>query len=114
MPKSTSSGAVKEGEKLRLRQVSCGCEFTVAQESASAGKIWAWGNNSQAQVCLRMKTRKVQELSTAKFVSSCALYYANKKVLKCHNVVFHPFVSILITLLFSMFFHSKFSETLFF
>lgn len=62
MPKSTSSGVVNGGEKLRLRQVACGCEFTVAQESTSAGKIWAWGNNSQAQVCLRLTVRKIQEL----------------------------------------------------
>lgn len=50
--KSTSvSGVLSGGENLRLKQVSCGCDFTVAQESAPAGKIWAWGNNSQAQVC---------------------------------------------------------------
>lgn len=91
MPKSTSSGVVKEGEKLRLRQVSCGCEFTVVQESASAGKIWAWGNNSQAQVCLRITARKMQELLSTTFINSCALSYANKKVLNCHSVVFHTF-----------------------
>jgi alpha-tubulin suppressor-like RCC1 family protein len=45
------SGVLSGGENLRLKQVSCGCDFTVAQESAPAGKIWAWGNNSQAQVC---------------------------------------------------------------
>ena len=45
------SGVLSGGEKLRMKQVSCGCDFTVAQESAPAGKIWAWGNNSQAQVC---------------------------------------------------------------
>ncbi|XP_033611768.1 uncharacterized protein LOC111875606 isoform X4 [Cryptotermes secundus] len=50
IPKSTSSGVINGGEKLRLRQVSCGCEYTVAQESTSAGKIWAWGSNSQAQL----------------------------------------------------------------
>jgi hypothetical protein len=48
---SSVSGALSGGENLRLKQVSCGCDFTVAQESAPAGKIWAWGNNSQAQVC---------------------------------------------------------------
>jgi len=45
------AGVLSGGENLRLKQVSCGCDFTVAQESAPAGKIWAWGNNSQAQVC---------------------------------------------------------------
>jgi alpha-tubulin suppressor-like RCC1 family protein len=52
LSKSTSvSGVLSAGENLRLKQVSCGGDFTVAQESAHAGKIWAWGNNSQAQVC---------------------------------------------------------------
>ncbi|XP_021913956.1 uncharacterized protein LOC110827029 isoform X3 [Zootermopsis nevadensis] len=51
MPKSSSpSGVVSGGEKLRLQHISCGCEFTVAQEIASAGKVWAWGNNSLAQL----------------------------------------------------------------
>jgi hypothetical protein len=44
------SGVLSGGENLRLKQVSCGCDFTVAQESAPAGKIWGWGSNSQAQV----------------------------------------------------------------
>ena len=52
MSKSPSvSGVLSGRENLRLKQVSCGCDFTVAQESATAGKIWAWGNNSKAQVC---------------------------------------------------------------
>jgi hypothetical protein len=52
MPKLPSpSGVVSGGEKLRLRQVASGCEFIVVQESASARKVWAWGNNCQAQVC---------------------------------------------------------------
>jgi alpha-tubulin suppressor-like RCC1 family protein len=68
VPKLTSSGVVKEGEKLRLRQVTCGCEFTVAQESASAGRIWAWGNNSQAQVCLRVTAKEMQELLSIQFL----------------------------------------------
>ncbi|PSN32070.1 hypothetical protein C0J52_16221 [Blattella germanica] len=44
------SGIVTGGDKLRFRQVSCGCEFTIAQENTSTGKVWAWGNNSQAQL----------------------------------------------------------------
>ncbi|KAJ9601762.1 hypothetical protein L9F63_000054, partial [Diploptera punctata] len=51
MQKSSSlSGIMTAGDKLRFKHVSCGCEFTVAQENSTAGKVWAWGNNSQAQL----------------------------------------------------------------
>jgi len=65
MSKSPSvSGVVSGGEKLRMKHVSCGCDFTVAQENTSAGKIWAWGNNSQAQVCccLRLTVRERKDV----------------------------------------------------
>ncbi|XP_063216868.1 uncharacterized protein LOC134527844 isoform X2 [Bacillus rossius redtenbacheri] len=36
------------GERLRARQVACGCEFTVALDGS--GKVWAWGSNAGGQL----------------------------------------------------------------
>ncbi|XP_066992544.2 uncharacterized protein ca [Anabrus simplex] len=48
-PTSISGVIPSAAGSLRLQQVCCGCEFTTALE-ASGGKVWAWGNNSQAQL----------------------------------------------------------------